>query len=282
MRELTRLVVATWVCVLLVAAGEQRPVADRLREGNDAFVRGEWEGAESLYAQAEERADDPGLVAFNKGAALYRRGDFRRAELSFRRCLGDAAIPEERRGRALYNLGNCLVRQAGETDVKQLQSAIECYEMSLLARVDDGLKTDAGYNLEVAKLLWAKARARRPAGERDPEWDESPDAKRPPDAPKSPKDPGAEAAGNGQKNTEPAPKLELGKGPEAGTTPKESQKTAPGAGNLPVLPDNGVVESLTIEDARTALKRAELRLQRERRKLREDAAQGERPRNNDW
>ena len=276
-----QLAIVSGLSLLLVAADEPQPSADRLREANDAFARGEWEAAEALYAQAEERTGDPGLVAFNKGAALYRRGDIRRAEFCFRRALGDAAIPADRRARALYNLGNCLVRQAGETDIKQLQAAIECYELAMRAGRDEGVRTDAAHNLEVAKLLWAKARARRPAGERDPDWDESQN-KRPPDGSKPPQDPGPDGSGDGPKKVEPTAKLDVGKGPEAGMTQKETEKAAPGAGNLPVLPDTSEKFDLAPEDARALLKKAADRLQRERRKLREEAAQGDRPRANDW
>lgn len=256
-------------------------MADHLRAADEAFARGDWEAAESFYAQAEERSPDPGLVSFNKGAALYRRGDFRRAELCFRRALGDAAIPAERRGRAMYNLGNCLVRQAGDTDVKTLQAAIECYELALRESPDEGVRTDAGHNLEVAKLLWAKARARRPPGEKDPDWEDRRDPRRPPPDPKSP-DPGSESTGEGPKNIETGAKLDVGKGKDPGLVQKEVEKAAPGAGNLPVLPDTGEVETLAPEDARAVLEKAAERLQRERRKLREEAAQGDRPRPKDW
>jgi len=277
-----QLVLPAGLGLVLVAAGEPAPVVDRLREANDAFARGDWEAAETLYAHAEERADDPGLVAFNKGTALYHRGDFRRAEVCFRRSLGDAAIPAERRARALYNLGNCLVRQAGETDVKTLQSAIECFELAGRDAPDDGVRSDAGHNLEVSKLLWAKARAKRPPGERDPEWDDRPDPKRPPpDGPKPP-DPGADESGDGSRKTESGAKVKLGKGTDAGTVPKEAEKAAPGAGNLPVIPDTGEVAKLTPDDARAKLKEAVDRVQRERTKLREEAAQGDRPRPKDW
>ena len=265
----------------LVAAGEPLPVGEHMRAGDEAFARGDWEAAESHYAQAEERSPDPGLVSFNKGAALYRRGDVRRAELCFRRALGDAAIPAERRGRALYNLGNCLVRQAGDTDVKTLQAAIECYELALRESPDEGVRTDAGHNLEVAKLLWAKARARRPPGERDDNWDEPRDRKRPPPDPRS-QDPGPENTGEGPKNIDAGAKVDVGKGKDAGLVQKEVEKAAPGAGNLPVLPDTDKVETLAPEDARAVLQKAAERLQRERRKLREEAAQGDRPRPKDW
>jgi tetratricopeptide (TPR) repeat protein len=266
----------------LVAAADPPPVSDQVRVGNDAFARGDWETAEAQFAQAEERSPDPGLVAFNKGSSLYRHGDFRRAELCFRRSLGDADIPAERRGRALYNLGNCLVRQAGDTDVKALQAAIECFERAVRESPDEGVQTDAGHNLEVAKLLWAKARAKRPPNERDPEWDDRPDPKRPPPEGPKPPDPGAEGNGEGPRKLDTGPKLDVGKGPEAGMIQKETDKTAPGAGNLPILPDNGQVESLTPEDARKVLEKAAARLQDERQKLRKEAAQNNRPRPKDW
>jgi tetratricopeptide (TPR) repeat protein len=276
-----RMIALAGVGLFLVAAG-QPPVADWIRDGNDAYARGDWDAAESLFTQAEERAADPGLVAFNKGAALYRRGDFRRAELSFRRTLGDADIPPERRARALYNLGNCLVRQAGDSDVKVLQAAIESYEMALHDAADEGVRTDTGHNLEVAKLLWAKARAKRPPGDRDQEWEDQQNPKRPPRDQRPPQDPGPDGMGDGPKNAQPGAKLELGKGPDAAAVQKETEKAAPGAGNVPVLPDDGTVKSIPIEDTWATLKKAGQRLERERRKLREEAAQGYRPRPNDW
>lgn len=270
------------LAVGLVSAGPADPPADLIREADAAYDRGDLDTAESLYARAEERTPDPGLVAFNKGAALYRRGDFRRAELCFRRALGDAEIPAERRGRALYNLGNSLVRQAGETDVKLLQSAIDCYEMALRESADEGVRSDAGHNLEVAKLLWAKARARRPAGERD-DWDEPRSPKNPPPDPfKQPENPGNDGSGEGPKKADPSTRLDVGKGPDMGPAPKETEKPTPGQGSLPVLPDTDKVESLSPEDARAVLNKAGVRIQRERQKLREEAAQGERPSAKDW
>jgi tetratricopeptide (TPR) repeat protein len=270
------------LAVLLVSAGPLSPTDDLVRQANDAVEQGDLESAERLYAQAEERAPDPGLIAFNKGTALYHRHEYRRAELCFRRTLGDADIPADRRARALYNLGNCLVRQAGETDVRQLQSAIDCYELALRETTDDGIRSDAGHNLELAKLLWAKARARRPKGEQDPEWNEPQQPKQPPPDPLKPPEGTDRDAMEGDKKLEPGPKLDIGKGPNAGMTPKEAERAAPGQGNLPVLPDTEEFRSIPLEDVRAELKRAERRMLRERLKVREEAAQGERPRANDW
>lgn len=277
----TAFVVPAAAALFAVAAALPSPVADLLRAGNEAFARRDWDAAEALYAEAEALTPDPGLVAFNKGLALYCRGDFRRAELCFRRTLSDAAIPAERRAQALYDLGNCLVRQAGDTDLKQLQAAIECFDRTVTAATDDGLRTDARHNLEVAKLLWARARAKKPPDERDPEWDKPPDPQRPPEAPRPP-DLGPEEPGNGNPQGASGAKAELAKGPTAEGKGVETDRTTPGAGNLPVVPDTGEVTSLAPEDARAWLKQAAGRLQRERRKLREDAAQNDRPRTRDW
>ena len=75
---------------------------------------------------AEEWTTDPGLVAFNKAAALYRLGRFREAELHYRRCREDAV--GARRAKLLYDLANCLVQRAGEHDAEALAEAIHLYD----------------------------------------------------------------------------------------------------------------------------------------------------------
>ncbi len=267
---------------MLIGAGPGPAPEDLLRSASEAFYRRDLDSAELLYQQAEDRTLDPGLVAFNKGMVLYRRGDFRKAELCFRRSLGDAAIPRERRAKGLYNLGNALVQQSGEKEMKLLQAAIECYELAIRGTDDQGTKDDASDNLEIAKLLWAKARARRPPGERDPDWENPPDPKDPPPDPKKQPGPDREKIDDGSAKQDKGAKVEMGKGNEKGTAPKEVPKTVPGQGTLPVIPDTDDVPSLSPEDARAVLKKTGERLQRERQKLRAEATLGERPRANDW
>ncbi len=281
-RSFSRRIASSALAFGLVSAADPVVAPDeQVRRANAAIESGDLDEADRLYGLAEERSADPGLVAFNRGTVYSRRGDFRRAELSFRRALGDGEIPTERRARALYNLGTCLVKQAGEADVRQLQAAIDCYEMALRETTDEGLKSDAGHNLELAKLLYAKARAKRPPGERDPAWDEPKDPRRPPPDPSRPnEDPGSDTGD--AKQLEPGTKLDLGKGKDQGLAPKEAPKPAPGQGNLPVIPDTDEVKSLAPDDARAVLLKETTRIRRERQKLREEAAQGDRPRANDW
>ena len=49
-----------------------------------------------------------------------------------------------------------------------------------------------------------------------------------------------------------------------------------------MIPDTGKVEDYSPEDLRVMLKKTADRLQRERQKSREEAAQGDRPRAKDW
>ena len=63
-----------FVAVLIVAAAPKESIDDLIRRGNAAFEAKDYLGAVRLYEQAEVHATDPGLVAFNKAAALYRLG----------------------------------------------------------------------------------------------------------------------------------------------------------------------------------------------------------------
>src|SRR6516164_1882882 len=104
---------AWWLPFLALALVSAAPPeeADRLvRLGNEAFDREDYAAAMVYYTQAEDHITDPGLVAFNKGAALYRLGRFREAELHYLRCREDAA--GERRARLLYDLANAILQQA--------------------------------------------------------------------------------------------------------------------------------------------------------------------------
>ncbi len=97
-------------CITLVAAAP--PHSDTpeelIRRANDAFRSGDTDAADKLYAAAEERTADPGLVAFNRAAVLFERGAFREAEKHYDRVLDDAACPAERAAKAWYNRGTCL------------------------------------------------------------------------------------------------------------------------------------------------------------------------------
>ena len=100
--------------VLVMAASPSSEAEKLLDRGNTAFVKGEYETALSYYRQAEGRITDPGLLAFNEGAALYKLGRYREAEIHY--WLTRQEAMGERLARVLYDLGNAVFQQAGSRD----------------------------------------------------------------------------------------------------------------------------------------------------------------------
>lgn len=276
-----------WMALALTAmsAAPAPTPEDFIRDGNAAVEQGRWEDALAYYDRADERGTDPGLIAFNKGTAYYRLNDFRRAENHFRMALDDAAIPAERRAKALYNLGDCLVKQAGEQELRLLRDAIRCYELCLDETADEGLRRDAEFNLELAKLLWNKARANN-SKPPDPNTDEPPDNPQEPprlkkkEEPKTGADPGTDKGG--KKPVKAADKD--GKKKDGMTDAKVEMKKSdvPRDVGPPVPPDTDEVHRQSPQDTLEALRRVETRLHKERQRLREEAAVLEKPSGRDW
>lgn len=270
-------------CVLTFALAAAPPPSESpeelIRLGNAAYLRGDLDAADRLYQAAAERTTDPGLVAFNRAAVAVRRGEVREAELDYLRALDDRAAPPDRRAKALYNRGVCLLARGGSAGV--YRSAIACFEQSLdLFATGDPLAADARHNLELAKLLWGKARA----SERTPPKpsDLPPDVPEPP--PPKPEEgtgeePGSEPAGPGG---QPGVRTEPAHAPSPGGKPHETHRQAPGAGNLPVVLDADRPQPLSPEDTRAILQRVAERLERDRKATDRLLAGPERPDVKDW
>jgi tetratricopeptide (TPR) repeat protein len=262
----------TWCAWIGVAALAAAPVLrpdDLVRQGNTAFERGDFAAAVELYARAEERTIDPGLVAFNEATALYQLGRFRDAELHLRRCQEDAM--GSRRTRLLYNLGNCLVQQAWTRSPGKLREAIQCYERCLEQDgIEAELAADTRHNLELARLLLQKARA---AGESQSEANEDQGGNS-----AQPEDQRNEAQAGGDQNALAQPDA-TGKAGPALNQPGERNAAAartdqpppPGKGNLPPIPDEDDLAAMSREDAVEHLKQAAARIQRERQEYRQRA-----------
>ncbi|MCE9533033.1 MAG: hypothetical protein K8T89_18195 [Planctomycetes bacterium] len=279
--RLIRLLILPLVILSVSAA----PPEDSIRDANKSFEKGEIKLALRLYEEAEEYGNDPGLIAFNKAAAYFAIDDVRQAEKHFRMSLDDAAAPRERRIKALYNLGNCLVRQAGEKDYKTFRDAIRCYELCLDEQPEAGLRTDAAHNLELAKLLWRKALA----GQSDPP---TPNTDDPPEQPR-PTEPKKETPGMSEakepktKDFDPT-KDKLPKDPKKIEIEGklEAKKTIdvpkPNPSRAPLIPDSDQLNPLTKEETRLALQFAEDRLRKERQRNRVERTTPENASGRDW
>jgi tetratricopeptide (TPR) repeat protein len=250
---------------------------DLVRQGNVAFAREEYDRAVKLYEQAEERITDPGLLAFNKGAALYRAGRYRAAELHFRRALEGA--DGLRRVRARYDLGNCLLQQAGNNDAKGLEEAISCYDACVAdVSAAPDLKAWAEHNLELARLLWHEARKAAREGPSPNDQENGNDS-----ASTEPREQRTQRGDPGMQEARPDPRGQAGAQAQADgkQKPTETPQQTPGKGNLPALPDRDELVPLSPEDAVAYLELAATRIQRERREYRQSGVSS-RPQVKDW
>jgi tetratricopeptide (TPR) repeat protein len=264
--------------LLLVGAAPGPDPEEAIREANAAVLQREYDRAQKLYDQAEVRATDPGLVAFNKAVALYRLGGgaLPAAEASLRRALEDAAAPPARRARALYNLGTTLVQIARDSDAAALAEAVQRFRECLRLSDDPELRASAAHNLELARLLWLKARASGSSNEpkRD-RPDEPPPRKQPEDDPHHGQQPGDQGTQKGR----PAGKGQAwlqdpSKGQQKAV---ETQDQVAGRGNQRPLPDEQDLQPLDPQESADHLRLAVERImkaQRDARRLVPRSVQG--------
>ncbi|MFO0848447.1 MAG: tetratricopeptide repeat protein [Gemmataceae bacterium] len=257
----------------MVAAAPTRDAdPDELtRTASAAFQRGNLTEADRLYQLAGERTRDPGLVAFNRAAVFVARGELWEAERHYLRALDDCEAPTERRAKASYNRGVCLLGRGGPAAV--YRSAIAAFEQALdLLPGDDPLDADARHNLELAKLLWLKAREKEKARPRPS--DLPPDLF--PEPPRLPETGGSEDPGGTEASVG---------GPDPGGTAAGQAgagRKTPGAGNLPVLQDGDQPQPLSPPAARAHLRGLADRLASDRHKTARLLVGPERPNVRDW
>src|SRR5205823_2794396 len=169
------------IAFALISAAPPETAEDWERRGNAAFADENYAEAVRYYAHAEERGAEPGRLAFNHGAALFRMGKYRDAERLFR-CAVESTAPPDRRAKALYNLGTCLLQSSDGKDARRLGEAVDCFTRCLkVPGLSDAAAADMRHNLELAKVLWRVVRGGSAA---PPENDTSHgDDDRPPDKP---------------------------------------------------------------------------------------------------
>jgi len=262
---------------LLIAANTGPDVKDLVQRGNVSFQRQDYAAALALYEKSETAATDPGQVAFNEAAALYKLGRYRLAERHYRCALEDAL--GRRQTLARYGLANCLVRQGDELGSKALQEAIDLYEQCLAAtNLDPDLATDLRHNLELAKLLWLESKARPTDRSGEEEGDQS---KPPPTDPSNPRpQPGDNEPGSGRRDSR-GDRLPVKPEPGKQSGPGD-QQPAPGKGNLQPIPDTAELSPLSPEDAAAHLREAATRIARERNEHRHQGVKPVAPGVKDW
>lgn len=231
---------------------------DAIHKAAEYLQANQPERALHLLEAAAKTANDPGLIAFNRGLALARLGRFREAELQFELC----DTPPSRLARANYNRGICLL-QRDEPDA--IRAAIECF---MAVRDEPDLATDARHNLEAAKLRWARLKANRRTGDSSGTSDPDPSATL-----------GREGLGDPNPIENVRPMRTVSRND---AEPATSPKTLPGAGTLPVLRDDTVLNPMLPEDAQRLLDAAVKRIERQRRAIENLRAGPSRSALRDW
>jgi tetratricopeptide (TPR) repeat protein len=258
------------LALLLAGAAPEQTPEELVRLGNAAFEREEYAVAVDLYARAEEHITNPGLVAHNKAAALYRLSRYDEAARSYESCLEEAT--GLRRAALLYDLGNCRLHQSEGTRAERLQHAVECFSQCLRQEgIDQSLREDARHNLEVAKLMLIQARA----GGSNNEGGNQEEPKDDPKTKEEKKDPDLKV-GMGDPDTDPKKDPKVGLTPEPDPTGKQTpipvKDPPPGKGNLPPIPDRAEKVPMTPEDAAEHLRLASERILYDRRKHQQQSA----------
>jgi tetratricopeptide (TPR) repeat protein len=241
---------------------------DWLRVGNAAYSQGDYEGALEAFARAIPASDDPGQVAFARAAAHYQLGQFQQSEQAYRQCLEDAE--GRRRLEALYGLGNALARQGqslrGRRGVEALQAALQAYQdclaMELKLRPDEGTEVldAAAHNHQQVEALLVKKRG---------EQDNTPDPMH-----EGNNEPRPMNGGQQQPKERPEGPPEQGptEPPAPGQTPRSTQETQAGKGNLPPLPDDPHAPPLDPSQAKDHLNSQLDRIRRDRSQRRSSNA----------
>jgi hypothetical protein len=268
--------------VALIAAAPNARVDDLIRQGNAAVARKDYADAIKHFEQAEPRALDPGLVAYNKGVALYKQAmsphqarsdrveQFRKAEIAYR-CAAEGA-EDIRRVRAKFGLGNSLV-QGRADEVDALLEAIACYRECLESNLFDEMTTlDVRHNLELAKLLLVQARTKSRDPDRTPKKDDGGDGKKKPeDKPgdkqgdrQEPKDDGKDVKRDGDKTE----KIDDKGAVKDSKKPTETKKTEAGKGPQNTIFDPTVEKPLTPDAAEKELESAAMAIEKALREKR--------------
>jgi tetratricopeptide (TPR) repeat protein len=247
------------------------PAGDWLRSGNEAFGRRDFDEAIRCYRHAYVDADDPGQVAFDLAAAHFRKEEYAAAVDAYRQALSDGELPEKRRRRAWFDLGNALLAEAGTTDRRLVEEAMTAYRHCLAAEPDAELRSDAEHNLALAGRRWLLTLP-------PPVNDEQGNTSNETETPSKEK---TEGTGNSADSNNTAKNPPPGD-PQAGGPgePKRGNGTNQAAnGAITVLPDSADRAALNAADAAQHLERAIGRIERDRPPARpQDSA----PRGKDW
>ena len=145
------------ICIFLFCSGAKADSTAKLIDrGNKSWIAGDYEGAIKSYDEAAVDNPESPYIYFNKGAALYKQGDYNAATEEFEKASLKSKDPEME-AKSKFNLGNCTFREAERQMDSDLKKALEYCQKSIL-HYQDALKLDPAFekaaeNIEIVRLL---------------------------------------------------------------------------------------------------------------------------------
>lgn len=141
-------------CLALSVHAEETP-RSAMRKGLKAYAAGDYTNAAAMLEKTV--LEFPAVGNFNLGNALYRQGEFEKAEAHYTEALRTSDV--ELQAQAYFNRGNALLaRTTAMSGGEQIGRASECafqamdmYEKAILLDPQD---IDAKQNYERAQQLW--------------------------------------------------------------------------------------------------------------------------------
>jgi Ca-activated chloride channel family protein len=154
------------------------PMADKIREGNQLYQDGNYDGALDKYVDAQIDAPKIPQLDFNIAGVQYKRGKYNEASQLFEKVIKSDDIGMK--AKSGFNLGNTMYRQG------KMKEALECYkktvdyinETASASTELDALKNDAKYNYEyVEKKMKEQQQKQQNQDQKDQQQKEDQDKK---------------------------------------------------------------------------------------------------------
>lgn len=154
------------------------PLADKIREGNQLYQDGNYDGALDKYVNAQIDSPKTPQLDFNIADVQYKRGKYNEASQLFEKVIKSDDIGMK--AKSGFNLGNTMYRQG------KMKEALECYkktvdyinETASASTELDALKNDAKYNYEyVEKKMKEQQQKQQNQDQKDQQQKEDQDKK---------------------------------------------------------------------------------------------------------
>ena len=149
-KKIGHIVVSACIAMLMMFASQDCFASNYglIKEGNKYFKQGNYVSAEQKYRQALKKAPESGIINFDLGTALYKKGDYQHSIGYLQKAL--LSEDDKLRQKALYNLGNALYKEGISKENKDIGAAINYLQKALSKYKNilslDSKDKDAQYN----------------------------------------------------------------------------------------------------------------------------------------